>query len=93
MASLNFDDSFDLPYEIYKKYKFKVMKCGVPEAYSAPKTHAPADYVIFIGGKGDENNSNCTIGLPGDEKKRGIERLNDFQELSTHYPLSAMIRN
>ena len=70
------------------------MLCGVPEEYSVPKTHAPADYVIFIGGKDEKlSNSNCTIALPGDERKRGIEKLNDFQELSTHYPLSALIRN
>ena len=25
LASLNFDDSFDLPWEIYRKYKFKVI--------------------------------------------------------------------
>ena len=97
LASLNLDETFNLEKEIYKKYKFINMRCTLPNkddkySYNVPRSRDLADYIVLIGANDDITFSDCTIGLPGDEKKRGVEKLNDFEELTTHYPISVVIK-
>lgn len=97
LASLNLEENFDLDKEIYKSFKYINLKCLMNDGdnkykYNIPRSRDLADYVIVLGHESDFEFGDCTIGLPGDEYKRGIDKLSDFEELTTHYPLSMVVK-
>ena len=98
LASLNLDEKFDLDREIYREYKYINMKCEMTDGdskykYNVPRSRNLADYVIILDKEAPVSFEKCTVGLPGDEGKRGIDKLSDFEELTTHYPLSMVVKN
>ncbi|XP_057311784.1 uncharacterized protein LOC130649515 isoform X1 [Hydractinia symbiolongicarpus] len=97
LGSMNLEENFDLDKEIYKNYKYINMKCKMTDGknkytYNIPRSRDLADYVIILDRDKDVEFDECTIGLPGDEPKRGIDKLSDFEELSTHYPFSIVVK-
>ena len=97
LASMNIDDTFDLDKEIYTNFKYINAQCQLTDGennykYNIPRSRDLADYVILMDINKRFKFSECTIGLPGDELKRGIEKLSDFEELTTHYPVSVVVK-
>ncbi|XP_065659673.1 uncharacterized protein LOC105849752 isoform X2 [Hydra vulgaris] len=97
MASLNLEDEFDIDKVVYDKFKFINLKCQISDGdlkykYNVPRSRDLADYIILLEKDPSVEFSECKIGLPGDEGKRGIDKLSDFEELTTHYPFSVVLR-
>ena len=95
--SVHAEPSFDLKKEVYKDYKIINMGCEMQDGqniqrYVKSGTSTLHDYVIILNNGNSIDIEGCTIELPGDEAKRGFDKIADFKELSLHYPFSAVLK-
>lgn len=100
LASLYLDGSFNLDRELYNNYKYINTNCQIvgddqtkKYRYNVPRSRDLTDFIIILENESNIEFGDCVIDLPGDEMQRGVEKLSDFEELSTHYPLSVNIRD
>jgi len=97
LAHFYVEEGFDLEKRLQADYNFRSMDCQIYDGekryrYNMPRSRDLTDYVVALD-TADPNVkfAGCEVALPGDERRRGMDRLSDFEELSTHYPLSVFV--
>ena len=98
LASLYIDGTFNFDKELYDNYKYLNLDCKIVDEpkkykYNVPRSRDLSDYIIVLEKSNKISFGDCNIELPGDDRARGLDKLSDFEELSTHYPLSTVIRD
>ena len=89
------NQNLKLTAEIFEEFKVKNIPCSMEstefELRYLKETVVLTELVLVLDGNPKMAHT-CTVELPGDENKRGLGKITDFREISTHYPLSIALK-